>query len=54
MAAAVLLGKQDITSLPIAYDESPVKKYNEAICNELGIDTAALEAAGYIKIEAAE
>ncbi len=50
MAAEVLLGKTDITKLPIAYDEAPVKKYNEAICNELGIDTAKLEAAGYTKI----
>ncbi len=51
MAADVLLGKTDITKLPIAYDEAPVKKYNEEICKALGIDTAALEAKGYKKIE---
>ena len=54
MAAEVLLGKADITKLPIAYDETPVKKYNETICKELNIDTAALEAMGYVKIEVAE
>ena len=50
MAAEILLGKTDIREMPIAYDEAPVKKYNEAICNELGIDTAELEALGYEKI----
>ncbi len=53
MAAEVLLGKKDITKLAIAYDEAPVKKYNEAICTELGIDIEALKAAGYVKIETA-
>ena len=50
MAAAVLLGQADITEMPIAYDESPVKKYNKSACENLGIDTAALEAAGYVAI----
>ncbi len=50
MAAEVLLGESDIRELPIAYDQSPVKKYNEKICKELGIDIEALEAAGYEKI----
>ena len=53
MAAEVLLGKTDIREMPIAYDESPVKKYNKAICDELGIDTDALEADGYVAIEVA-
>ena len=37
MAVEVLLGKKDIKTLPIAYDENPVKKYNESFCNEVGI-----------------
>ena len=48
MAAQILLGKEDITKMAIRYDNAPVKKYNKAICDELGIDTAALDAAGYI------
>ena len=50
MAAKVLLGKEDIGSMEIEYDAEPVKKYNKRICDELGIDTAALEAAGYVMI----
>lgn len=46
MAAEILRDGKDITKMPIAYDENPVKKYNESICNELGI--AAPE--GYEKI----
>ena len=37
MAIDVLLGKQDIKTMPIGYDENPVKKYNKALCEELGI-----------------
>ena len=48
MAAQVLLGKEDITKMAIRYDASPVKKYNKDICDELGIDTAALDDAGYV------
>ena len=48
MAAKVLLGQEDITKLAIRYDAEPVKKYNKEICDELGIDTAALDAAGYV------
>ena len=51
MAAQILLGKADISTMPVAYDQAPVKKYNKAICDELGIDTAALEAKGYTMIE---
>ena len=54
MAAEILLGEADISTMPIAYDEAPVKKYNKAICDELGIDTAALEAKGYVMIEGTE
>ena len=48
MAAQILLGKEDITKMAIRYDAAPVKKYNKAICDELGIDTAKLDAAGYV------
>lgn len=37
MAAEVLLGKSDISKMAIAYDQSPVKKYNAAICDALNI-----------------
>ena len=52
MAADVLLGREDITKLAIHHDEHPVYKYNKSICAELGIDTAALDAGGYINREA--
>ena len=48
MAAQILLGKEDITKMAIRYDAEPVKKYNKEICDELGIDTDALDAAGYV------
>ena len=54
MAAKILLGQEDITTMAIRYDAEPVKKYNKAICDELGIDTAALDAAGYVARETAE
>ena len=54
MAAEILLGKKNISEMPIAYDETPVKKYNKAACENLGIDIAMLEAAGYVMIEGTE
>ena len=51
MAAEILLGNADIEDMPIAYDQNPVKKYNKAVCENLGIDISALEAAGYTMIE---
>lgn len=51
MAAEILLGETDISELAIQYDANPVKKYNKAACENLGIDIAALEAAGYAMIE---
>lgn len=50
MAAKILLEKEDISTMEIQYDASPVKKYNKKICDELGIDTDALDALGYEKI----
>jgi len=54
MAADVLLGRKSISEMPIEYDAEPVKKYNEAICNAIGIDVEILKKEGYVKIEAAE
>lgn len=54
MAADILLGNADIEDMAIKYDASPVKKYNKAICDELEIDTAALEEAGYVMIPGTE
>ena len=51
MAAEILLGTSDIEDMAIRYDQSPVKKYNKAACENLGIDIAALEAAGYVMID---
>ena len=50
MAAKILLGQENISTMPIAYDASPVKKYNKEICDKLGIDTDALDAQGYVAI----
>ena len=36
-AIQILKGEADIAEMPIAYDEAPVKKYNQEICAELGI-----------------
>ena len=54
MAAKVLLGQADITTMAIDYDAEPVKKYNEAACINLGIDIEALKAAGYVVIPGTE
>lgn len=54
MAADILLGRKDVREMEIGYDEAPVKKYNAEICEELGIDTAALDAAGYEPITVSE
>ena len=41
MAANVLLGKADIRSLAIAYDDNPVKKYNKSFCEAVGVTVPA-------------
>ncbi len=51
MAVKILKGEADISEMPVAYVDNFAKKYNKTICNDLGIDTAALEAAGYVAIE---
>ena len=52
MAAKILKGEADISTMPIEYvaAENLTKKYNAEKCAQLGIDTAALEAAGYVAI----
>ena len=54
MAAKILLGQDDISTMAIEYDASPVKKYNETACVNLGIDVEALKAAGYVVIPGTE
>lgn len=53
MAVKILKDGADITKMAIEYtpEEKLAKKYNKAICQELGIDIAALEAAGYTAID---
>ncbi len=50
MAAQVLTGEASISDMPIAYAEA-YKVYNPVNCRELGVDIAALEAAGYKALE---
>jgi putative ABC transport system substrate-binding protein len=50
MAADILTGAADIQTMPIAYAPRETKSYNPTICADLGIDTAALEAAGYVPL----
>ena len=37
MAAQILKGEADISTMPIAYSETFTKKYNKEICDELGL-----------------
>ena len=46
MAVEILKEGKDISKMPIAYDENPVKKFNKTICQELGISAPE----GYIEI----
>lgn len=52
MAAQILKGEANISEMPIQYvsEDKLTKKYNPTKCEQLGIDTAALEAKGYIAI----
>ncbi len=47
MAIEILKEGKDIATMPIAYDEHPVKKFNREICEDLGIDIPAT----YVEIE---
>lgn len=50
MAAKILKGEAKIEEMPIGYVDTFTKKFNRANCEELGVDIAALEAAGYVAI----
>ncbi len=54
MAAKVLKGEANIAEMQIEYAETFTKKYNAEKCAQLGIDTANLEAMGYVAITPAE
>jgi putative ABC transport system substrate-binding protein len=41
MAADILLGKANISNMPISYDPNPMKKYVKFICEDLGIEIPA-------------
>ena len=47
MAVEILKDGKDISTMPIAYDENPVKKFNKTICEELGITVPT----SYVEIE---
>lgn len=47
MAAQILKGEAKIEEMAIAYAPQETKKYNAAICADLGIDVQALQEAGY-------
>ena len=51
MAAQILKGEVKVEEMPIGYVETFQKKYNTPNCEELGMDIAALEAAGYVAID---
>ncbi len=50
MAAKILKGEAKVSEMPIEYTTAS-KMYNKERCEELGIDTAALEAKGYAAIQ---
>ena len=52
MAAQILTGAADISTMPVQYAAQFTKMYNAEKCAQLNIDTAALEAAGYVAIAA--
>ncbi len=51
MAVKILKGEAKIEEMEIACAEEFLKVYNKPICDELGIDTAVLETAGYTAIK---
>lgn len=53
MAIKILNSEISVTDMPIEYAATFTKKYNAAKCAQLGIDTAALEAKGYVAIATA-
>ena len=53
MAVKILRGEANVSEMAIEYTPADKikKKYNKAICEDLGIDTAALEAKGFTAIQ---
>lgn len=51
MAAKILKGEAKIEEMAIEYSDVFTKKYNAEKCAQLGINTADLEAKGYVAIE---
>lgn len=53
MAVKILTGQADVSTMAIEYTPADKiqKKYNREICQSLNIDTAALEAQGFVAIE---
>ncbi len=51
MAIKILDGEISVTDMPVGYSKEFTKMYNPAKCAQLGIDTAALEAKGYVAID---
>lgn len=53
MAVKILKDGADISTMPIAYtpEDKLSKKYNKQICQDLGINTADLEAKGFTALE---
>ena len=51
MAVKILKDEAKVEEMAVQFASAPTKKYNKQRCEELGIDTAALEAKGYIAIE---
>ena len=51
MAIKILKGEEKIENMKIEYAADFAKKYNAQKCDQLGMDAAALEAAGYVAIE---
>lgn len=50
MAIKILQGRSEDRGYAVEYTNA-VKKYNKAKCEQLGIDTADLEAKGYVAID---
>jgi putative ABC transport system substrate-binding protein len=50
MAVKILKGEAKVEEMAVEFASAPTKKYNKQRCEELGIDTAALEAKGYVAI----
>ncbi len=51
MAAKILLGEQDISTMKIAYDTAPAKKYNKEICDEICNSLGITIPADYVAID---